>query len=103
MKKLFLFTLFVLPFTTFAQVTITENDMPSSGDEFINTTCVLDLTIDVTETGANHSWDYSGVVPLATSGDTFLSITSLPLTYWLVFLLTSNLADRSGINFSLGG
>jgi len=100
---LLLFISFSLCQKSFGQITITENDMPSSGENFITTNCVLDFTIDVNETGANHSWDYSGVVPVTTFGDTFLNVTSLPLTYFLVFLLTSNLADRSGLNFSIGG
>jgi hypothetical protein len=77
--------------------------MPATGENYITTNCILDFTIDVNETGANHSWDYSGVVPVSSLGDTFMSITSLPLTYFLVFLLTSNLADKSGINFTVGG
>jgi len=103
MKKFLSASLLLLPFILNAQITITENDMPSAGNDFISTNCVLDFTIDLNETGANHSWDYSGVVPVSSLGDTFLSLSSLPFTYFVVFILTSNLADKGGINFSAGG
>ena len=99
MKHLLPITFLLLPLIAASQITITENDMPSSGNDFITTNCVLDFTIDVNETGANHSWDYSSVVPLTSAGDTFVNI---PLLYFL-FFLQSNLADKNGVNFSFGG
>src|SRR5437773_470955 len=103
MKKFFLTPLLLFPLISFSQITITENDMPSTGEDYIVTNCVPDLTIDLNQTGANQTWDYSGVVPATSSGDTFLSVSSLSLTYFLVFFLSSNLADKSGVNFSING
>jgi hypothetical protein len=87
MKKVF--TLFVATILTvslsFAQITITDNDMPS-----VNDTIRLSETnnvqgLDPVLTGTNYTWNYSTLVPSSQRIDTFFSVSSTPLAYQLFF------------------
>jgi hypothetical protein len=82
-----------------SQITITDADMPAAGDVFFLDSAVPDLTIDLSQTGANQQWDFSNLSLLTSDGDTFIAADDLPLTYGL-FFLSSNLAEKSALSFS---
>jgi hypothetical protein len=80
------FIIFVLGNAAFAQITITQADMPQPGD-----TIRLSTSSDTTGlpapsfTGANVTWNYASLVPQTQKIDTFLSVSSTPLLYQLYF------------------
>lgn len=88
-KRFTLFLLVTLACLTglTAQVTINNNDMPFPDDTFriSNTTNILGA--DPSVAGAGVSWDFSTLVPVSQTIDTFFSVLSsyIPLTYNLVF------------------
>ncbi|HTB31299.1 MAG TPA: T9SS type A sorting domain-containing protein [Bacteroidia bacterium] len=71
---------------TFAQINITQADMPQAGD-----TIRVSTTTDTTGlpapsyTGANITWNYAGLVAQSQNIDTFLSIASTPVAYQIFF------------------
>ena len=76
-----------------AQVVITQNDMPSAGDT-IRLSSSIDLGgLNFQETGNNFTWDFSSLVPLNQTVDTFVNIDETPFVYQLVFFLSANLAQ----------
>jgi hypothetical protein len=95
MKTFRVFLLFALiPFITFSQIVIDQNDMPADGDT-IRTSLSVDIgMINYEETGNNFIWDFSELVPFAQSVDTFVSVQETPWLYQLVFFLSSNLAKK---------
>ena len=86
MKKIItLFTLVLTATITFAQITITDVDMPS-----VNDTIRLSLTnniqsIDPALTGTNYSWNFSTLTPTTQRVDTFFAVSSTPFAYQLFF------------------
>ncbi|MEZ5082446.1 MAG: T9SS type A sorting domain-containing protein [Bacteroidales bacterium] len=94
MKRLILFiVLFISIWGLDAQVVITQNDMPSAGDT-IRLSNSIDLSgINFQETGNNYTWDFSSLVPLYQSVDTFVNVDETPFVYQLVFFLSANLAQ----------
>lgn len=82
-----------------AQITITNTDMPSPGDIIRFSTASNNTTVNLAQNGANQTWDFSSLQPTGQSLDTFLSVTSTPITYLFAFGLNSNLAAR-GIQLS---
>jgi len=100
MKKIStLIILLVFPFITSAQITITNADLPSSGDMILFSQAPVTTTVDVTLTGPNYTWDFSALISNSQDVDTFLAVTSTPLVYILVFGLNSNQAMR-GLDLS---
>jgi hypothetical protein len=69
------FPLLVLCATAFqlrAQINITSADMPVSGDTLRHSSAnILDANIVLTDSGANHTWDYSNLSPVRQQVDTF--------------------------------
>ena len=61
MKKLYTLLLLFTVYITQAQISITQSDMPNSGDtiRYSTTTDVNDYVV----TGANYTWDYSNLTP----------------------------------------
>ncbi len=100
MNKFFtLLTLLFISAIGHAQITITNADMPSGGDtaRFSNASPLS--PVDLTLTGANYTWDFSFLQSTGQDVDTFLSVTSTPLVYVLVFGFNSNVAKR-GLDLS---
>jgi len=77
---------FFMAFSGISQITIDQNDMPDVNDTFRISTAV-DIAGDPSPTGANYTWDYSGLSSASQTIDTFISVLSTPLTYQLVFNL----------------
>jgi hypothetical protein len=78
------------------QVTITNDDMPSPGDTVRKSNAISTAGIDYTITGENHQWDFTQLQPLFQSVDTFVSVTSVPFLYQLVFIpnFVANIAQK---------
>lgn len=68
-----------------AQITITRNDMPDTGDTIRTSFTVVENGINYEQAGADVEWDFSDLLPGIQALDTFVSINSLPLVYQLVF------------------
>lgn len=94
MQKInFSILLMLFPALLFSQISITENDMPSTGDTIRTSNTINVGLIDYTSTGTDYSWDYSSLIPLTQQVDTFISITEVPWVYQFVFFLSSNLGQ----------
>lgn len=85
----------------YAQITISSSDMPAVGDTLRKSNS-LDITgIDFTVTGAGYDWDFSELQPVFQTVDTFVSVSSVPFLYQLVFFpgVVANVAQKyTGIN-----
>jgi hypothetical protein len=66
-----------------AQITITQNDMPEPGDT-LRYSIASAVGVDIVQTGANQSWDYTGLVPLRQDRDDY--VYSLVTPYAFYFL-----------------
>ncbi len=103
MKKLLIFLL--APALAHAQITIDNNDMPSPGDTFRVSLGLITNNIDPTPTGANHTWNYDSLLPIAQTVDTFLSVNQTNPTYSVVFVNLGFNPNRANLaakgNFSL--
>jgi len=82
-------------FTAFAQISITNSDMPSIDDTIRKSHTINAAGIDFTLTGENYTWDFSIFEPIYQTVDTFVSVQSTPWLYKLVFLTSSNLAKKN--------
>ena len=77
-----------------AQIMIDSTDMPFPGDVIhISTGLNIDF-IDHTQTGEDFTWDFSGLIPVYQTADTFVSPSQTPFTYQFFFLGRTNLAYR---------
>lgn len=88
MKKFYFFAaiFFLSTVGAFAQITISQSDMPHPGDtiRLSKTTNTSGLPA-FANTGANYTWDYTMLQPQSQTIDTFLSVTSTPLAYQFFF------------------
>jgi len=76
--------------------------MPSK-DDTVRVSTGLNLNfIDYTETGEDFLWDFSQLTPINQRVDTFQSISSMPLIYWL-FALSSDYGVRGAENIPIPG
>ncbi|MBL4625008.1 MAG: hypothetical protein JKY42_07710, partial [Flavobacteriales bacterium] len=81
---------FLLVFQTlqsFSQITITDADMSSVNDVVIESVVPLNSldTIDPSLTGVNYTWDFCHLSIDNQRVDTFISVSSTPLTYQFYF------------------
>ncbi len=86
MKK-FLLLIFTALITSasYAQMTVTASDMPVSGDTLrYSTTSPIGSTINLGDSGANFTWNYSTLTPVAQAVDTYKTALSVSLTYALI-------------------
>lgn len=88
-----------MSFSASAQITITNADLSSAGDLILFSQAAVTTPVDLTLTGPNYVWDFSALQSTSQDVDTFLSVTSTPLVYLLVFGFNSNQAQR-GLDLS---
>ena len=92
MQKIILSS-FLLSLSLFAtaQITITKNDMPIPGmlPMFSLPDSVTLAQADITQTGANQTWDFSFLHPEFQRVDTFVSLLDAGITYALSFASAS--------------
>ncbi|MBM3404137.1 MAG: T9SS type A sorting domain-containing protein [Bacteroidetes bacterium] len=97
MRYLYFLTYMSLCLMSSAQITITQADMPAAGD-----TIRISLTSNVpgnyTLAGNSVTWDFSSLESQNQQVVEFVSATSTPTIYWLVFTpnLVTNLASPGG-------
>ena len=85
------FTYSILTFVIFfagyknasAQITITKSNMPVASDTIIYSTS--NDSIDVSDTGANKTWDYSHVTPVSQDTYKYVTPSSASILYALQF------------------
>jgi hypothetical protein len=75
MKKLLLVSFFgMTSAAAFNQITIDQNDFPGSDDTAL-VSISDDTNLDLTETGANYTWDYSDLHISSQRIDTFFNVS----------------------------
>ena len=83
MKLLFLSLLF--PIVSFGQISIDDNDLPSSEQHYYYSNISNPLSFDVSQTGPNFNWDVSMLTPASQDSLTTVSVGNTPLVYQLYF------------------
>lgn len=78
-----------------AQITITQSDMPSTGDSTRRSTNISTFGADYTSSGPDYTWDFTGLFPLTQTVDNYVSVSSVPFLYQLIFIpnVVANLAS----------
>ncbi len=87
--------------TSIGQITLTKGDMPQQNDTVRISVGINPGIIDLSETGENHTWDYSGLIPFQQRIDTFVSVSETPAG--LLFMFTSDFAVNMAGTFSFPG
>lgn len=72
-------------FTAGAQITVTSNDMPNAGDNIVVSMTADFGAADPAVTGANHTWNFSFLIPDSQKVDSFVNVTSTPFAYQYYF------------------
>jgi hypothetical protein len=80
-----------------AQITITNADMPNTGDTLRVSEASVLTPVDLSLTGANFTWDFSGLLPVAQDIDTFVSVGSTPTLLAIYFVNLSINTNRANI------
>ena len=84
-----------------AQITINQNDMPAP-DDLIRTSTGLNIDVfGYKETGENYTWDFSQLIPITQSVDTFISITDVSFFIALYFGDKSNLVKNDNSTYPI--
>ncbi|NOU47131.1 MAG: T9SS type A sorting domain-containing protein [Bacteroidales bacterium] len=94
MKKIFAFLLLLYITDSYAQITISNTDMPSPGDTIRTSLSISNENFDFTRTGENYTWDFSGLTPFSQDVDTFISVVETPVAFWPFFITSANLATK---------
>lgn len=90
---LFLICLFIFSIKAEAQITISSSDMPVAGDTFRISSASVLTPVDLTQTGANYTWDFSALTYTTQTVDSFISVASTGLVYSLFFSFGGNAAN----------
>ncbi len=87
MKKMTFTLALTLVFSLiFAQITINPDDMPDVGDTIRTSSALTTGGVDYTLTGENFTWDFSTLGIVNQKVDTFVSVSSTPFLYQIIFL-----------------
>lgn len=87
--------------SVFSQITITREDMPDVGDTIRLSSTITAGGIDYSLTGEDFIWDFSTLVPVTQQVDTFVSVSSTPFIYRLIFTSSVATIARSEPNVDL--
>ncbi len=99
MLRLSLITLLFCCSSVYAQITITNNNMPSSGNSIEYSTAVSTSSVDIKTTGKSSTWDFTKLVSISDGVEEYKS--SLQTPYVLNFgfsALGKKLADTLGFS-----
>src|SRR5262245_45514493 len=70
---------------SFGQITVTAADMPVISDSLrLSSLTAMGSGIVLTDSGANHTWDYSSLVPVAQGLDQYQSAISVNIAWTLI-------------------
>ena len=86
--------MFVFSSYIFAQITVTTSDLPSSSSKIRLSTALTAGSIDYTLTGADYTWDFSTLVAVSQTIDTFVTVASTSIYYYPSFILAANQAEK---------
>jgi hypothetical protein len=87
MRKItFIIMLSVMSIAGFAQITIDKNDMPVPNDTFRISTAANASSFNFKQTGTNFTWDFTGLQASSQKMESYVSISSTPAIYNLVFM-----------------
>lgn len=106
MRKLLLSAAMCTSLAGFGQITITANDMPVAGDSLrYSSVSILGSNLNLSNTGANISWDFSTLNPIGQGLDEYRSAVQINPLYALTIAPNAygyKVADSFGVNgFSL--
>lgn len=87
MKRLLLALMILSTSISYGQITITSSDMPISGDtlRYTNANFIF-ANINLGDSGANMTWNYSDLQPLTQAVDTYKTALSVNIAYALISL-----------------
>jgi hypothetical protein len=86
MKNVFTAFCFFILADINAQITIASSDMPLANDTFrVSLTTAFGNPVNVTQTGANQTWDFTFLTASTQRLDTFVSVTATPYAYQFYF------------------
>jgi len=70
----------------FSQISIDKNDMATPNDTFRISTAGNVSSFNFTNTGTNHTWDFSGLTSKGQTLEHYVSISATPAIYNVVFM-----------------
>lgn len=85
MKKLLLALLVIVGLHANAQVTITQTEMPHSGDELYRTRANINPFLNYGATGANYVWNFTNLTPTTQDSAIYQSVSSTNFVYALTY------------------
>lgn len=85
MLKSIILTLSLFTALAYGQITITAPDMPQTNHSYFSQTVLDFITIDLNQTGANTTWDYSTLIGVALDTLYAAPVSSTPLAYQFFF------------------
>ena len=95
MKRIYFITLLLsITLVATSQITIISSDMPSANDSIRMSTALNASLYDFTITDTNYTWDFSQLIASSQRSERFMSVSSTPLIYNIVFFSKSNLASQ---------
>jgi hypothetical protein len=96
---LVLFLLLAICSFSFGQITIDDNDLMNAGDTFrvsIASNQQYQTSV-LAPTGANQTWDFSSLVPISQTIDTFIDVATANLLYLVTYSNFGFNANRANI------
>lgn len=103
MKKIITsISILLIPVSLFAQITINQADLPSAGNMYGITNENATATVDYTNSGPNHTWDFTFLTAASTGIDTFFTLSQLPSDFQTYFI-GADMADKFGQGVGIGG
>ena len=94
MMKISLFVFSIISITSFGQITINSIDLPQPGQNYYRSNAD-NPTIDLTETGANYTWDYTNLQRASRDTLKYETISQTPLFYQFQFNNPTNLPYKA--------
>ncbi len=89
-KQLLSLSFLALANIAFAQIIITSNDLPVSGDTLRSTAILpVGVNLNLSNTGANINWDYSALTPFSQSVDRYKTAAQVNPVYALTISPTA--------------
>src|SRR6478736_6468705 len=86
MKKLILAICMLFAVQLNAQVTITQNDMPHSGDSLFRTRATLNPFLNFAATGANFVWNFTNLNASTQDSALYQTVASTNFIYALTYI-----------------
>jgi len=74
------------------QIVVNSQDMPITGNTYTKSIAATTGNIDYKQTGSNYIWDFSSLVPINQTVDTFVSVMQTPIFYYPTFITSANQA-----------